>query len=228
MNKEAGPESAFSNLPDFSIENELLSQGHKLIAGIDEAGRGALAGPLSIGLVLYDEQFIINPSENILKSVNDSKKLSPAKRRMACDFVEKESLYCFSMLVSHRTVDRLNINGATQYGIKKLLEILPVKPDVLLIDGNFLFQLDVPFISVIKGDSRSQSIASASVIAKVRRDEVVERLDSVYPGYDLKKNKGYGTLKHRNSIKERGFCPIHRRSYEPVKSMISEQKGMFD
>jgi ribonuclease HII len=128
-------------------------------------------------------------------------------------------------MVSHRTVDRLNINGATEYAIKKLLADMPRKPDIILLDGNFSFDLGIPRISVKKGDRRSLSIASASIAAKVTRDAVMERFAGIYPGYDFDSSKGYGTLKHRKALERAGGCPIHRLSYEPLKSLRAPTDG---
>ncbi len=223
-------EEQFSNIDkiSFEIERAYINEGHKVIAGIDEAGRGALAGPLCVGLVIYNESFILNPDSEILNKIKDSKKLTPKKRIEALELVQKQSQYAIFTLVSHRIVDKLNINRATEYAIVKLLKRAPIKPDLLILDGNFRFNLGIPMRSIIKGDNKSISIASASIIAKVKRDKIIEKYDLIYPGYSFKNNKGYGASKHINAIKENGPSPIHRRSYEPTKSIVDDSVKLFD
>lgn len=221
-NEKAAEGSAFSIIPTFSLERELLEQGHSLIAGIDEAGRGSLAGPLSVGLVIYDASFIRSNPRGI-PGINDSKKLTPRRRNDAMEIIRRHSIAVTSILVNHRVIDRLNINGATEYGILNLLKLMPCKPDIILLDGNFSFNLGVPVRSILKGDTRSVSIASASIAAKVRRDAVLDTFDSLYPGYNFRRNKGYGTREHIRAIIASGCSPVHRTSYEPVKSMFSRE-----
>lgn len=207
--------------PDFNLERNLLEQGYKIIAGIDEAGRGSLAGPLSVGCVIYTPEFIINPPEPVFSLINDSKKLTEKKREAAFNYIIKNAAFAFARLVSHKTVDKLNVNGATQYSIERLLAEMDIKPDVLLIDGNFSFHFDIPSFNVKNGDSRSISIAAASIAAKVRRDEIMKRMDILYSGYGFAANMGYGTASHRDAIKIRGPSPIHRLTYEPLKGMLA-------
>jgi ribonuclease HII len=215
--------SAFSYMPTFDLERQLIARGHALIAGVDEAGRGSLAGPLCVGLVMYSPPFILSPKG--LSGVNDSKRLSHAKRVAALDLIVMHSLAATSILVSHHTIDRMNINGATEFALTKLLEGMTVRPDVILLDGNFSFKAQVPIISIPKGDCRSISIASASIVAKVRRDRILDKLDVLYPGFYFGKNKGYGTRRHIKAIYEKGFTPLHRKTYEPVKSLIVRGDG---
>jgi ribonuclease HII len=211
--------SQVNNEISFEIEKKLLTDGYKIIAGIDEAGRGALAGPLAVGLVIFDESFIWNPTRDILSHVRDSKELSPQKRNKALKLIEKESV-CFSaVLIPHYVIDRSNINRATEYAVMLLLQKSSPRPDIIIMDGNFKFNLGIPFLPVIKGDSKSISIASGSIAAKVKRDGIMEKYELIYPGYSFKKNKGYGTVEHREAIARLGPCPIHRKTYEPVKSM---------
>lgn len=214
--------------PDFSIENELYLQGYRLIAGIDEAGRGALAGPLSLGMAIYPLPLIEKTPELIYKSIADSKKLSARKRVDALSVIKDYSLSCTSVFVPHTVIDSSNINIATERGIHKLLAKSKVKPDVIIMDGNFKFKFDIPFISVVKGDNRSISIASASIIAKVTRDELMNKVDHRYPGYGFCGNKGYGTREHMASLADKGYSSVHRKSYEPIKSMIENQRLLFD
>ncbi len=126
--------------------------------------------------------------------------------------------------MSHRVIDRMNVNASTEYAIKKLLKKIPAVPDVLLLDGNFHFDLGIPVMSIVRGDSLSISIASASIVAKVERDRILEKFDLIFPGYSFKKNKGYGTSEHISAIKQIGPSPIHRKTYEPVASMIETKQ----
>ena len=223
--KKADIPSAFSFCPDFSLEKLYIQNGS--IAGIDEAGRGALAGPLSVGFVIFPLQIIENPPDEMFSLINDSKKLTPHKRNLAFDYIRSTALYSDVVLVSHATVDRLNINRATEHAIHRLLKRCSNRPETLMLDGSFSFEFPVKCHSVKKGDSRSLSIAAASIMAKVTRDRIMERLDKRYPGYDFIEHKGYGTYLHRQKISELGPCPIHRHSYEPVKSILSEQTVLF-
>ncbi|TAL33952.1 MAG: ribonuclease HII [Spirochaetes bacterium] len=205
--------------PSFEIEHELLRQGCRLIAGIDEAGRGALAGPLCVGLVVFDcSLFHDIPPE--LSAINDSKKLTPRARRALRDVIRRHAYAQRTIMISPSLVDSLNVNGATERALDRLLKKLDPMPDAVIMDGNFRFSPGVRFIPVIRGDSRSISIAAASIAAKVDRDLVMEKYDLRYPGYLLRKNKGYGTPDHMDALGARGPSPIHRRSFEPVKSML--------
>ncbi|MBN1495995.1 MAG: ribonuclease HII [Spirochaetes bacterium] len=220
MKKKADRVSAFLHGPDFAIEKELLRKGCRLIAGVDEAGRGALAGPLCVGITIYAPSFI-ESLDGPLPGIDDSKKLTPRKRSAALELIRRSALFSASILVSHRTVDRLNINRATEYAINRLLENISIKPDIVILDGNFSFTSQVPIHSVPKGDARSVSIASASIEAKVWRDTIMDRMDRLWPCYNFTENKGYGTSRHIQAIRERGISPVHRLSYEPVRSMIA-------
>jgi len=214
--------------PDFSIETEFYSKGYKLIAGIDEAGRGALAGPLSLGMVIYPAGFFSDTPESLLKSVADSKKLSAKKRVEALSLIMNYSRSYTSVFVPHTAIDRSNINIATKIGIQKLIAKSKIKPDIIIMDGNFKFTFDIPFIPVIKGDNISISIASASIVAKVARDDLMDKIDCKFPGYGFCGNKGYGTRDHMASISGLGYTSVHRKSYEPVKSLIEAQGYLFD
>lgn len=215
-------------VPDFSIEKDLAGKGYRYIAGIDEAGRGALAGPLGIGLVIYSPDIFDNIPQRIMESVNDSKQLTHKKRVAALDIIREYSLCSLSVCIPHTVIDRLNINGATEFGIRRLIEKSSVRPDVLIIDGNYRFRFDIPSVTVIKGDSRSLSIASASIVAKVRRDHIMDKIDAKYPVYGFCGNKGYGTASHLSAIEATGFSSVHRKSYDPVRSMLEGQGKLFD
>lgn len=204
----------------FEIEKKLLTQGYKIIAGIDEAGRGALAGPLSVGLVIYDKSFIQNPTKEILLYIRDSKELSPKKRNEVLKLVSRQSVCAYTAIVPHHIIDKLNINRATEYAVKLLLKKATPAPEIIIMDGNFNFDVGIPFIPVIKGDSKSITIASASIAAKVKRDGLMDKYELIYPGYSFINNKGYGTGVHLKAISNLGPCQIHRKTYEPVKSMV--------
>jgi ribonuclease HII len=212
--------SKVNNEISFEIEKKLLADGYKIIAGIDEAGRGALAGPLAVGLVIFNKSFIQIPTEEILTHIRDSKELSRLKRNKALKLIEKESICMSTVLVPHDVIDKVNINRATELAVRELLEKASPRPDIVIMDGNFKFDLGMAYLPVIKGDSKSITIASGSIAAKVKRDGVMDKYELIYPGYSFKKNKGYGTGEHREAISRLGPCHIHRKSYEPVKSMI--------
>ncbi len=217
--------SAFS-MPTFEIEKKLLKSGFDCIAGIDEAGRGALAGPLSVGLVVYSSAESNELELKLHDIVNDSKKLNAGKRLQALTCIKETCLYSDHEMVSHEIVDDLNVNGATFYAIAQLVTRLKqssrLENCALLMDGNFSIETELPLFSLKKGDNYSLSIASASIIAKVLRDQNLTDLDVTYPVYNFSENKGYGTKQHMQSIDEHGYCDIHRKSYQPIKGMLEK------
>lgn len=206
--------------PDFSIEKELFNRGFKFIAGFDEAGRGALAGPLAVGCVLYGPEFISSPVPDVFSLVNDSKKLSLKQRLAALEFIAKYALYFTVELIPRKIIDKLNINGATELALRRLLANMPQKPDIAIVDGSFSFNVDAICLPVKRGDGISISIASASVAAKVGRDKIMEKMSVFYPGYGFEIHKGYGTSAHIEALNTLGPSPIHRKSYQPVKKML--------
>lgn len=206
--------------PCFDIERKLLAEGRLVVAGADEAGRGALAGPLSVGMVIFPEEVILSPPPELSDAVRDSKTLSPKQRLAACDVIAAYSLCSDVCLINHRIVDSMNINGATAFALKKLVGRSRLVPDVVVFDGKYAFESNCEILPIVDGDAISLSVAAASILAKVRRDKVMEKLDVHYPGYGFARHKGYGTIEHRENIQKRGPSPIHRRSYEPVKSML--------
>jgi len=187
-------------------ELEAVSQGYCNIAGIDEAGRGPLAGPVVAACVMLPENCLI-------EGINDSKKLSPAKREKLYDIILDRAVSYGIGIVDEKRIDEINILNATKLAMKTAVEQMSVKPDILLIDAVKLDDLDIPQKSIIKGDELSISIAAASIIAKVTRDRMISEADSQYPEYGFKKHKGYGTAEHINAIKKYGICPIHRISF---------------
>lgn len=187
-----------------------LSKG-SLVAGVDEAGRGPLAGHVYTAAVILPETLVI-------EGLNDSKKLSEKKRDELYDIIIEKAL-CYNIVYADcQTIDKVNIRCATLNAMKDAAEGLPVRPDKLLVDGNALPETVIPCEYVIKGDSKSMAIAAASILAKVTRDRYIKEMDQVYPHYGFAKNKGYGTAGHIEAIKKYGPCPIHRRTF--IKNFI--------
>jgi ribonuclease HII len=193
------------------------AKGFKFIAGIDEVGRGPLAGPVCSAAVVLPYPV---PSE-LLQNVADSKTLTSEKREYLYKLVYKYALDIGIGIVSENEIDQINILEATKISmIKAVRKMKRVVPDKLLIDGNFKIDINIEQQSIVKGDSKSVSIASASIIAKVYRDSLMEIYHNKYPQYDFIKNKGYGTAKHCNVIKQIGPSPIHRKSFNRVKQYV--------
>lgn len=220
--------SAVSRItPHFDIENEYNGRGTGHIAGIDEAGRGALAGPLYVGFVIFPEKFYTDvPKE--LSCIQDSKKLSKLKREKAFDVIAEYAFHFDYEAVPPSLIDELNINRATFYAIEQLATRFPQPISTLFLDGNFRFNSTLPLVSVKKGDQLSISIAAASIVAKVLRDREMEKLALKWPEYGFDAHVGYGTRLHREMIELYGPCECHRRSYEPVKSMVSKNRFLFE
>ena len=193
-------------------EKKLYEKGIKYIAGIDEAGRGPLAGPVVVGCVIL-------PPESFIEYVNDSKKVSETKREMLYDKITTEAIAWSTGIVWQDEIDEINILNATKKALTSAIDNLKIKPDKILVDA--LDKIDtrgIPYISVIKGDAKIYSISAASIIAKVTRDRIMREYDEVYPEYGFAGHKGYGTAKHIGAIKEYGICPLHRKSF--VKNFI--------
>ncbi len=186
-------------------ELECLSQGYKYIAGVDEVGRGPLAGPVVCAAVIM-------PIDDLIEGIDDSKKLSEKKRNMLSDLIKQKAI-CYNIEeISPEKIDEINILEATKLCMKNALEGLNIKPDVALIDALKL-DIDIPVVNIIKGDFLSYSIGAASIIAKVYRDNLMVQMAEKYPQYSFEKHKGYGTAAHISAIKEFGATPIHRRSF---------------
>ena len=207
-----------------AFERECYAAGQQLIAGVDEAGRGPLAGPLVIAAVILPQDVFIN-------GLNDSKQLSAAKRDLLYEEIMAKALDIEVNIVSVSNIDELNIYAATQQGMAQVIENLHCKPQTALIDAMPLRLPDIEVKSIIHGDALSVSIAAASIIAKVTRDRIMERLDEVYPAYGFAHNKGYGSAAHMQALAEQGATRWHRRSYEPVKSMqlapVAEEENIL-
>lgn len=189
------------------IEESVYKEGFEHVCGIDEAGRGPLAGPVVVASVIM-------PKDSMIEGVNDSKKVSEAKREKLYDLITKEAISYGVGIISQEEIDEINILNATKKGLTKSIEELEQKPDIILVDAlRDINTLGVPYRSVIKGDAKIYSIACASIIAKVTRDRIMKEWDKIYPQYGFISHKGYGTAKHIAAIKEYGLCPLHRRSF---------------
>ena len=192
----------------------MYNKGIKLIAGIDEVGRGPLIGPVVTAAVIL-------PCDFYDERIMDSKKLSEKKRELLYDVIMENAISVGIGMSSNEVIDEINILEATKKAMLEAVSKLSVKPEFLLIDAVKL-DTDIPSLSIIKGDAKSQSIAAASIIAKVTRDRMLIELDKEYPEYDFKHNKGYGTKKHIEAIYKYGILDSHRKSFEPIKSIIEK------
>ena len=189
------------------IENNLHQKSFQNICGIDEAGRGPLAGPVVVAGVIM-------PPNSMIEGVNDSKKISEKKREKLYDLIIEEAINYSVAIIGQDVIDDINILNATKQGVTKVVEELSIRPDLVIIDA--LEHIDtkgIPYEAIIKGDAKCYSIAAASILAKVTRDRIMREWDNVYPQYGFAKHKGYGTAQHIAAIKEYGLCPIHRRSF---------------
>ena len=194
------------------IENDLYKKGVKRICGIDEAGRGPLAGPVVIAAVVM-------PEDSFIEGVNDSKKVSEKKREKLYDEITGSAIAWGVGIIDQKEIDEINILNATKKGLTIALTQLTERPDIILVDAlTGIDTLGIPYQSIIKGDAKSYSIAAASIIAKVTRDRIMRQWDEIYPEYGFEKHKGYGTKAHIEVIKNNGICPIHRKTF--VKNFI--------
>lgn len=195
-----------------SIETELYEKGFEHICGIDEAGRGPLAGPVVVAGVIM-------PKDSMIEGVNDSKKVSEKKREKLYDIILEEAISYSVAIIGQDVIDDINILNATKQGVTKVVEELDVKPNLILVDAlTHINTKGIPYDSIIKGDAKCYNIAAASIIAKVTRDRIMRQWDEIYPQYGFINHKGYGTAKHIEALKEYGPCPIHRRSF--IKNFI--------
>lgn len=189
------------------IEKDLHSKGFKYICGIDEAGRGPLAGPVVIASAIM-------PEDSMIEGVNDSKKVSEKKRELLYDKIIEEAISWSVSIIDEKEIDKVNILNATKEGLTNTIKSLDTKPNLIIVDAlEHIDTCGIPYESIIKGDAKCYSISAASIIAKVTRDRIMRQWDEVYPQYGFAKHKGYGTKAHIEAIKEYGLCPIHRRSF---------------
>ena len=195
-----------------AVEKNLYADGIEYICGIDEAGRGPLAGPVVVASSIM-------PKDSMIEGVNDSKKISEKRREKIFEEIIKEAISYGVGIIDENTIDDINILQATKLGLTNSLKELKIKPNIILVDAlKDIDTLGIPYNSIIKGDATCYSIAAASIIAKVTRDRIMLEYDKVYPEYGFAKHKGYGTKEHIEAIKKYGLCPIHRRSF--VKNFI--------
>jgi ribonuclease HII len=199
----------------YQYENELYNSGFTYIAGVDEAGRGPLAGPVVAAAVILKKGAI-------LKYTNDSKQLSEKQREKALIEIKENALAIGIGISSVEEIDLINIYRASREAMLSAIYQLKIKPEFLLIDA-MPMEIDIPLKSIIKGDTLSISIAAASIVAKTTRDAYMIEMDKVFPEYGFKNHKGYGTKEHLEAIEKYGITPIHRKTYEPVKSMLKKK-----
>lgn len=196
------------------FENEKKLEGYRMVAGVDEAGRGPLAGPVFAACVIL-------PDDCVIDGINDSKKLSEKKRELLFDEITKKAIAYSIASIDERIIDEVNILNATHIAMNKAVDEMKIKPDFVLIDGNSIKNMTTPHQTIVKGDSKSISIAAASILAKVSRDRFICELADKYPEYQFEKHKGYGTKVHTDALKKFGPCKIHRKSF--LTKILGEQ-----
>lgn len=202
----------------WEIEKSIYSESIRNIVGIDEAGRGPLAGPVVAAAVILPPFFLLD-------GLNDSKKVSKSKREALAEEIKRSALAWSVALVDEKVIDKINILQATRHAMKTAIDSLSVSPDFVLVDGEVNPLIKTPQRGIVKGDLNSASIASASILAKTYRDKLMEDYDESYPEYGFKMHKGYGTREHLNALKEYGPCEIHRLSFAPVENSIKNNKN---
>lgn len=200
----------------FAYERAAAEKGYQIICGIDEAGRGPLAGPVFAAAVVL-------PQGLLIEGVNDSKKLSEKKREKLFEVIKEEAVSWSVGFATETEIDTINILQATFLAMKRACSELDIKPDYALVDGNRMPRLGVETQTIIKGDSLSQSIAAASILAKVSRDRLMVEIDQIYPEYQFAKHKGYGTALHIEMLKKYGPCPVHRKTF--LKNILGDDSG---
>ena len=199
----------------WEIEKDRKQKGYSYIAGVDEAGRGPLAGPVYAAAVIL-------PDNAELSGINDSKKLSPKKREELYEKITEIAISYSICSVDEKEIDEINILNATHKAMNGAVDGLSKKPDYVIIDGNSIKGMELPHETVVKGDAKSISIAAASILAKVARDRYIDKMGEVYPEYGFEQHKGYGTKAHTDAILKYGVCPIHRRTF--LKKLLGEDK----
>ena len=208
---------------DLKVEKKFFDLGYKLIGGVDEAGRGPLAGPVVAACVVIGPDFKIDQAE--LELVADSKKLTAKRREQLFSVIKAKALAVEIGVVDNLDIDKINILQASFLAMRRAIRGVKVNPDYIILDGKFKIpKLDKPQTAIIKGDATVWTVAAASIIAKVSRDWMMSEIAKKYPGYEFEKHKGYGTKLHFAKIKELGPCPIHRFSFSPIKEMMVNPK----
>jgi len=203
-----------SKRPTRRLENKLISQGFKHIAGLDEAGRGAWAGPLVAAAVILPPDFKV-------KGLRDSKLLSPRQREDLFVAISKNALQYSVSIVSHQVIDKIGLQQANIRAFRQAISKLKLKPDYLLLDGREIQAHPVPYEYIIKGDALVSSIAAASILAKVTRDQIMSQHHTAYPEYGFAAHKGYGTFAHLKALRGLGPCSIHRRTFKPLRQVYA-------
>ncbi len=203
-------------MPDFGLEDRARGEGHAVVAGVDEAGRGPWAGPVVAGAVILEAATL---SSALRLGIDDSKKLSPARRIELFELLTSEAIIGVGR-AEVAEIDAVNILEATRWAMARAVDALGRRPDLALIDGNRAPALPCAARCVVGGDARSLSIAAASIVAKVTRDRLMAELAARFPGYGWERNAGYGTAEHRAALIRLGVTPAHRRSYAPIRKML--------
>lgn len=202
---------------NFQIEKKIMRKGFKAIAGVDEVGRGALFGPVVAAAVILPTAIMKRSLPKWAKEIDDSKVISPLKRKRVARAIIRNAASIGVGLATNFEIDRKNIYWASIDAMKKAVENMPITPDFILVDGFSLNDVNYPQLGIPQGDKKSISIAAASIVAKVLRDEMLIRLDRIYEGYSLSKNKGYGTREHYKALKEAGATYFHRQTFNLEK-----------
>lgn len=197
------------------VEQLLSNHGYTRVAGVDEAGRGAIAGPVVASAVLID----IN---DLLPDIDDSKKLNGNRREKLHDKITTNALDYMTVIIAPQEIDRLNILKSTMIAMEGTVLGLRKKPQIVLVDGNKSPQIDYPYINIINGDNKSNAIACASILAKVTRDRIMMEFEERFPDYGFAKHKGYATGEHKEALKKLGACLIHRRTFKPVRDILDD------
>ncbi len=208
-----------SDINIYKTEEKLYDLGYRAICGVDEAGRGPLAGPVCVAACIL-------PPFSRIEGINDSKKLSSKKREELYKIIIKEALAYNIVFIPEKVIDEINIYQATKKGMLEAIAGLSIEADYVLIDAMPLHELKTKHDSIIHGDALSASIAAASILAKVTRDRYMEKMDIKYPNYGFKNHKGYGTKKHLEALEKYGPCKIHRKTFYPVSKYFSKQLSL--
>jgi ribonuclease HII len=202
----------------FSFDKRFYDKGFQFIAGIDEAGRGPLAGPVVAAAVIF-------PKDIIISDLNDSKQLSEKKREKLFDIIKEKALAYSVEVVDNTIIDQINILQSTFLAMSKAISKLQYKPGLCLVDGNHKIpNIDFNQEAIVSGDAKSACVAAASILSKVTRDRLMLEYAKLYPVYEFEKHKGYGTKKHIEVLKKQGACPIHRVTFAPISEMFSQMK----